>query len=123
MKLATKLTLLFLLLTTIPLAVVGYLAYDNGRIYIAEKYEPTIHVYERQKGRMRKIRKLVDKERTGKFGGFYNIVKHRGLIYAKRYEDRSLAVFKPKIKYMEKRAEYSRCNVGDIAAHGKSCNR
>jgi len=31
MKLATKLIVLFLLLTTIPLAVVGYLAYDNGR--------------------------------------------------------------------------------------------
>ena len=31
MKLATKLTLLFLLLSIIPLAVVGYLAYDNGR--------------------------------------------------------------------------------------------
>jgi PAS domain S-box-containing protein len=31
MKLATKLIILFLLLTTIPLAVVGYLAYDNGR--------------------------------------------------------------------------------------------
>jgi PAS domain S-box-containing protein len=31
MKLATKLIILFLLLTTIPLAVVSYLAYDNGR--------------------------------------------------------------------------------------------
>ncbi|GEM_PF-1223652 len=31
MKLATKLIILLLLLTTIPLAVVGYLAYDNGR--------------------------------------------------------------------------------------------
>ena len=31
MKLATKLTVLFLLLTTIPLTIVGYLAYDNGR--------------------------------------------------------------------------------------------
>ncbi len=31
MKLAAKLTILFLLLTTIPLAVVGYLAFDNGR--------------------------------------------------------------------------------------------
>jgi PAS domain S-box-containing protein len=31
MKLATKLIILFLLLTTIPLAIVGYLAYDNGR--------------------------------------------------------------------------------------------
>ncbi|MEE9616022.1 MAG: ATP-binding protein [Anaerolineae bacterium] len=31
MKLVTKLTALFLLLATIPLAVVGYLAYDNGR--------------------------------------------------------------------------------------------
>ncbi len=31
MKLTTKLTLLFLLLSIIPLAVVGYLAYDNGR--------------------------------------------------------------------------------------------
>ena len=31
MKLATKLTVLFLLLAIIPLAVVGYLAFDNGR--------------------------------------------------------------------------------------------
>jgi len=31
MKLATKLIILFLLLTTIPLAIVGHLAYDNGR--------------------------------------------------------------------------------------------
>jgi len=31
MKLATKLMLLFLLLTTIPLTVVGYLAYEDGR--------------------------------------------------------------------------------------------
>jgi len=31
MKLATKLIILFLLLTTIPLVIVGYLAYDNGR--------------------------------------------------------------------------------------------
>ena len=31
MKLATKLIILFLLLTTIPLAIVGYLAFDNGR--------------------------------------------------------------------------------------------
>ena len=31
MKLATKLIIVFLLLTTIPLAIVGYLAYDNGR--------------------------------------------------------------------------------------------
>ena len=31
MKLTTKLTLLFVLLTTIPLAIVDYLAYDNGR--------------------------------------------------------------------------------------------
>jgi len=30
-KLATKLIILFLLLTTIPLAIVGYLAYDSGR--------------------------------------------------------------------------------------------
>jgi len=31
MKLATKLIIVFLLLTTTPLAIVGYLAYDNGR--------------------------------------------------------------------------------------------
>lgn len=31
MKLTTKLTVLFLLLSILPLAVVGYLAYDNGR--------------------------------------------------------------------------------------------
>jgi len=31
MKLSTKLTVLFVLLTTIPLAIVGYLAYANGR--------------------------------------------------------------------------------------------
>jgi PAS domain S-box-containing protein len=31
MKLATKLTILFVLLAIIPLAIVGYLAYDNGR--------------------------------------------------------------------------------------------
>jgi signal transduction histidine kinase/HAMP domain-containing protein len=31
MKLATKLIILLLLLTTVPLVIVGYLAYDNGR--------------------------------------------------------------------------------------------
>jgi hypothetical protein len=31
MKLVTKLTILFLLLAILPLALVGYLAYDNGR--------------------------------------------------------------------------------------------
>ncbi|MBL6982878.1 MAG: PAS domain S-box protein [Anaerolineales bacterium] len=36
MKLVTKLTLIFLLLTIVPLAVVGFLAYDNGRRTIEE---------------------------------------------------------------------------------------
>ena len=31
MKLAPKLTILFLFLSIVPLGVVGYLAYDNGR--------------------------------------------------------------------------------------------
>jgi PAS domain S-box-containing protein len=39
MKVATKLILLFLLLATVPLAVVGYLAYDNGMRAIEQNVE------------------------------------------------------------------------------------
>ena len=33
MTLTTKMIVFFLLLSTIPLTIVGYLAYDNGRLY------------------------------------------------------------------------------------------
>ncbi|MBM4331865.1 MAG: HAMP domain-containing protein [Deltaproteobacteria bacterium] len=37
MKLAPKLTILFLLLSIVPIAIVGYLAYDNGRRTIVQE--------------------------------------------------------------------------------------